>query len=141
MVHQKVPDMQRAESLYKSALAVAPNSPQLLNNLGWFYADNGIKLKEALRLTTRAAVLAPNDGNIIDSLGWTQYKIGQYNTAILTLNHAVKLEPDAAELRYHLGAAYFDAKKRDEALIELNKALIINANITDAAKLIKKLQR
>ncbi|MEN6356214.1 MAG: tetratricopeptide repeat protein [Armatimonadota bacterium] len=140
MVYQKVPDLPKAESLYKSALALAPNSPQLLNDLGYFYADSGIKLKEALRLTRRAAMLAPNDGNIIDSLGWSQYKMGQYATAIHTLKRAVKLEPDFAELRYHLGAAYYSAGKQNEAQIELNKALIIDSGLTDAAKLIIKIQ-
>ncbi|MCE5324532.1 tetratricopeptide repeat protein [bacterium] len=139
-VYQNVPDLQKAESAYEHALAISPDSPQLLNALGYFYADSGIKLNEALRLTKRAAALAPNDGNIIDSLGWSQYKLGQYAASINTLKRAVELQPDAAELRYHLGAAYNSVGKRDEALIELNKALVIDSNMTRAAKLIKKVQ-
>jgi Tfp pilus assembly protein PilF len=140
LIYQKVPDLARAECAYKEALALAPDSPILLNNLGWFYADNGLKLNEALRLTKRAVSLAPNDGNIIDSLGWTMYKLGRFKAAVGELERAVLLKPDSPELRYHLGATYIKNAMHEEAYIELKKSLILDNNMIDASTLLKTLQ-
>ncbi len=139
--YQELPDPERADFFYKSALALAPNSPALLNILGWFYADTGVKLDDAIRLTKRAAKLAPDDGNIIDSLGWALYKQGRIASALSKLQQAAALQPDSSEVRYHLGAAYAKAKMRTEARIELKKALIIDINMTAASKLLKTIQR
>lgn len=138
--HWQAGDIADAEQAYKDALVLAPDSPHLLNALGYLYADEGIKLDEALRLTRRAVKLAPNNPEIIDSLGWAQYRLGDYDAAIRTLRRAVKLMPDEAELRYHLGAAYAKRGRRTEACIELRKALILDPQAADAAQLLKTLQ-
>ncbi|MHB9035274.1 MAG: tetratricopeptide repeat protein [Armatimonadota bacterium] len=140
IVYQEASDLPKAESAYKLALKIAPDSPSLLNNLGWFYADEGIKLTDALKLTNQATMLAPHDGNILDSLGWAQFKLGHYDAAVRTMKRAVVLEPDTAELRYHLGTVYTKLGMSIEARIELNKALILDPNITEASILLKTLQ-
>ena len=50
-------DLAGAEAAYVAALRLVPDSPQSLNGLGWFYAEHGIKLNQALKLTTRAVHL------------------------------------------------------------------------------------
>jgi Flp pilus assembly protein TadD len=140
-VYHEISNLPKAESAYKLALEIFPDSPLLLNNLGWFYADEGINLSEALRLTKRAATLAPRDGNITDSLGWAQFRLGRYAAAVRTLKRAVELQPDAAELRYHLGAAYAKIGRRSHALVELHKALILDPDMTEVSVLLKTLQK
>ncbi|MCE5314282.1 MAG: tetratricopeptide repeat protein [Armatimonadota bacterium] len=141
LTYQQARRLDDAQNAYKNALALFPNSPHILNNLGWFYADEGINLNEALRLTKRAASLLPKDGNVVDSLGWAQFKSGRYETSARTLKRAVELEPDNSELRYHLGAAYSRIGKHIEANIELRKALILTPNMTKASLLLKTLQK
>ncbi|MCE5198707.1 MAG: tetratricopeptide repeat protein [Armatimonadota bacterium] len=138
--YSNIPDIKRAEHSYESALTLDPNNPQYLNGLGWLYADNDIKLQKALELTQCAVELAPKDGSIVDSYGWSQYKLGMYDAAVLTLKRAVELLPDNGELRYHLGAAYAAHGCRNEALVEVRKALLLDHSLTKANKLLKKLQ-
>ncbi len=132
-------DLSGAESAFREALSLSPRDPQFLNALAWFYADNDLNLPESLRLAEQAAALAPEDGAIVDTLGWAEYKLGRNSDAIRTLRRAVKLMPDRAELRYHLGAAYARQGLREEARVELNKALILDRGMNDAAKLIHEL--
>ncbi len=132
-------DIASAERVYLKGLSLDPENASLLNDLGYFYADKGIHLDKALQLTRRAVDMRPDDGGVLDSLGWAQYKNGDYISAILILQKATALEPDSAELRYHLGASYAQANRLQEARIELQKALIIAPSLTDAAKLRKKL--
>lgn len=139
--YEKLGRLDEAETIYKEILSIIPDNPISLNALGWFYADNGIKLNKALALTKRAVALAPNAGEIVDSLGWAQYKLGRYDEAIKTLRKAAELEPDIAEIRYHLGAAYAKRSKKTEALIELNKARILDPGIQEASKLIATLHK
>lgn len=140
IAYQELGELGPAEGAFKDALALAPGSPQLLNALGYFYADNGIKLLDALKLTRRAVDLAPEDGAIVDSLGWAQYKLGDDAAALETLKRAVELLPDNAEVRYHLGAAYVKAGKKTAAWIELKKALVLDRGMEEAAVLLKTLQ-
>ena len=139
--HQNDKDLANAERAYKAALALAPDSPELLNQLGYFYAEEGIKLDDDLKLTNRAVQLAPDAGHIIDSLGWAQYKLGRYKAAADTLKRAVELVPNDDTLRYHLGAAYAKQHRRLEAVIELKKALTLNPRNTDSARLLKTLHK
>ncbi len=130
-------ELPAAEAAYKSALALAPDSPELLNTLGYFYADEGIRLHEALDLTARAVRLAPNSPHIIDSLGWAHYRLGDYRAALDNLTKAVEMMPDSAELRYHLGAAYAKRGQTLAAWIELKKALILDPELKEADQLLK----
>lgn len=138
--HQEAGDNGLAESRYKRALELAPDSALALNALGWLYADNGIELEKALKLTRRAVELAPGEAAIVDSLGWTLYKLGRSEEAIRTLKRAVELDPNHPELRYHLGAAYAKAGLKTEAVIELNKALLLDSDLTDAYTLLNKIR-
>jgi len=136
-LYQQGKDISGAERAYSDAIRIIPDDPHLLNDFGYMYADAGIKLDDALRMTRRAAELAPNDGAIVDSFGWTQYKLRDYPAAIRTLRRAVSISPDEPSLRYHLGAAYLKYGKWFEAKIELSKALTLDSKMTDAANLLK----
>lgn len=127
------------EHYYRLALALLPDDPRILNELGYIYADNGIKLDQALKLLHRAVYLCPNDPMIVDSLGWAQYKHGDYKSAIDNLRYAVSLAPDNPDLRYHLGAAFLKNRQYLRAKIELSKALSLGAHATDVSKLMNNI--
>lgn len=136
--HWQAGDYKAAELAYLEALAVAPHNASILNDLGYFYADIGIKPQRALLLTEKAAKLRPNDGNVVDSLGWALYRNKRYKRALEVLKRAVELEPNAAELRYHLGAVRLKLGQRAAARVELSKALILDPELTHARRLLSK---
>jgi len=138
--YKETDNITRAEQMGRAALAIIPDSPDLLNGLGYLYADEGFRLREALKLTKRAVTLAPNNAAIVDSLGWAQYRLSQYNKAVSTLERAVEMAPDQAELRYHLGAALVKLGHKFQARIELKKALLLDPTLLQARQLLRTIK-
>lgn len=132
-------DIEQCTRLFRKAERYMPDDPQLLNNVGYYYAESGVHLNDALKMLERATQLAPSDGMIMDSLGWALYKIGRYNKAVSVLKNAVELFPDSADLRYHLGAAYAKDNKKMSAVIELNKALFLENDHKEASRLLRSI--
>ena len=59
-----------AEADLQHALLLKPDEPQVLNYLGYAWADRGEHLTDALAMLQKAAALEPKSGAIVDSLGW-----------------------------------------------------------------------
>ena len=59
----------------------------------------------------------------LDTLGWVTLKQGKLEKAIDILKKAVKGSEDNPEIRYHLGAAYYEAGHKEEARKELEISL------------------
>jgi tetratricopeptide (TPR) repeat protein len=122
----------RAESIkvIKKALELDPNNPDMLNFLGYSYAEEGANLDEAERLIKKALAAKPDSGQIIDSLGWVYYKKGEYARAVVELERAYhKLSTDAT-IAEHLGDAYVKLNRYHDALRMYRKALTLeNPNV------------
>ncbi len=58
------------------ALQLKPDDPEVLNYLGFAWADRGEHLNQAVGLLEKATTLDPQDGAVIDSLGWAHYRLG-----------------------------------------------------------------
>jgi Flp pilus assembly protein TadD len=112
-----------AEADLKRALQLAPDQPDALNFLGYSWVSKGKNLNEGLALLQKAVSLRPDSGYIIDSLGWAQFQLGDYVTAVETLETAVSLDPQDPELNEHLGDAYWRVGRRIEARFQWTRAL------------------
>ena len=77
-----------------------------LNYIGYTWADQGIKLNQALDYVSRSVKARPDDGFVRDSLGWVYYKMGNYERAAIELFEAVSMQPDDPTINEHLGDAY-----------------------------------
>jgi tetratricopeptide (TPR) repeat protein len=112
-----------AEADLKRALELAPDQPEALNFLGYSWVSKGINLSKGLALLQRAVSLSPDSGYIIDSLGWAQFQMGDFTTAVDTLESAVSLDPQDPTLNEHLGDAYWRVGRRIEARFQWTRAL------------------
>ncbi|GAA4038925.1 tetratricopeptide repeat protein [Sphingomonas rosea] len=113
-----------AEKALEAAYALAPESPVVLNYLGYARLERGERLDEAERLIALASAKAPEDASITDSLGWAQYKRGRLPQAISTLQRAAAADPAQAEINEHLGDALYAAGRKFEARFAWNAALV-----------------
>ena len=104
-----------AEKDLLQALAFQPNNPMILNFIAYSWANQGIKLDKALEYAGYAATLRPDDGYILDSYGWTLFRMGQYRESIVWLEQAVAQIPNDSILLDHLGDAYWQDGRRNEA--------------------------
>lgn len=97
--------MEKAERALLEAFDRHPDNPDILNSLGYLYADWGMHLEEALKLVERALAQDPQNGAYLDSLGWIHFKRGRFAEAEAVLKEALARSPDA-EVYEHLGHVY-----------------------------------
>ena len=95
-----------------------PEDAGALNDLGYLWADKGVHLQRALRMTQKAVELEPKSHAYRDSLGWAYYRVGRYDDAVRELTIATTDNEDASDgvLLDHLGDALNKQGKREEAL-------------------------
>jgi tetratricopeptide (TPR) repeat protein len=129
----------KAQADFEHALALAPDQPAVLNYLGYSWADADKHLPEARQMIDKAVQARPNDGAIVDSLGWVLLREGDTKAAVSTLERAVELEPQDPTINGHLGDAYWAAGRQLEATYQWRRALTLNPEPEDVAKLEAKL--
>ncbi len=123
--YERLKQDQLAEDRFKAALEKNPNDPYTLNYLGYWWADDGRNLDEAIKLIEQAVRLRPTSGYFVDSLGWVHYKLGNYDLAVAFLEKATILEPMDAVITGHLGDAYWETGRYAEARFKWQYALSI----------------
>ncbi|WP_420470778.1 tetratricopeptide repeat protein [Brevundimonas sp. FT23042] len=128
-----------AEGELWAALQAYPDNPMLLNHLGYLWVDSGRRVEQGAEMIARAHAADPENGNIQDSLGWAQYRQGQYETAVSTLEDAVAKEPANAEINDHLGDAYWQVGRRREAEWQWNRVLTLDPDADQRAEIEQKL--
>ena len=123
IVYEGLERAPETEHHLKAYLGIRPNDPDVLNFLGYFYAEQNMKLDEAELLLKRALDMDPESGFYLDSLGWIYYRMGDAERAIEFIRKAVlAMDHDDAEVRDHLGDAYFLKGDLDRALAEWKRA-------------------
>jgi len=105
----------KAEERFLAALTVSPDDAFTLNYLGYWWADEGRNLDEAIKMIEKAVELRPESGYFVDSLGWVHYKLGNYPVAVELLEKATTLEPADPVIFDHLGDAYWRLNRYAEA--------------------------
>src|SRR6202050_1570175 len=100
---------------------------QVLANreLALFYADQGIKLPEALVLA-RKELEVRHDIYTWDTLAWVLYKNGRLQEAVAAMSKALVLQTNDPLLLFHAGMIYHALAKDDEAEDFLSRALKAN---------------
>lgn len=139
VAEERAGDWPAAERDLQQALKLKPDEPQVLNYLGYAWADRGEHLKEALAMLEKAAALEPRSGAIVDSLGWARYRVRQYPDAARDLERAVLLAPADPEVNNHLGDAYWRTGRRLEARFQWQRVLTLDADAKTKAAVQAKL--
>ena len=115
MCYEQINQVEKAETAFLRALELNPNDSGALNYLGYWWADEGRNLDEAIELIKRAVELKPDNGYYADSLGWIYFKIGEINNAVIWLEHAILLAPNDPVIHEHLGDVYWHLERPLEA--------------------------
>lgn len=123
-----------AEADFRRALTLAPGEARVLNYLGYSLVERGENLDEALVMISQAVAAQPDAGYIIDSLGWAQFRMGQFEDAVINLERAAELMATDPVVNDHLGDAYWVVGRKTEAKFQWRRALSFissNTNIED----------
>jgi len=131
-----------AEKDLIKALEIEPDQPDVLNYLGYSWADRGEHLDQAIEMLQKAVRAQPNSGAIIDSLGWAYFRKGDIPQAVELLERAAELSPSDPDINDHLGDAYAKTSgRRLEAVFQWERVLTLEADDTLKAEVRAKLAR
>jgi tetratricopeptide (TPR) repeat protein len=140
--HEELENFEATEHHLKAYLEEKPNDPDVLNFLGYMYAEHGVKLDEAKELIERALESEPESPFYLDSLGWVYYQMGDAKKALDLIHRALlNMKGDDGVLREHLGDAYLLNGEREKALIEWEKALRLDPKIEGLKEKIEGFQK
>jgi tetratricopeptide (TPR) repeat protein len=137
---ERVHDWPRAEADMRKALMLSPNQPAVLNFLGFSWTEQNRNLAEARDMIGRALEQRPNDGAIVDSMGWVVLRLGDVHRAVQLLQQAAELAPTDPTITGHLGDAYWEAGRHLEAEDQWRRALVLNPEPDDAARIESRLK-
>ncbi len=138
-VYERIGKWPLAEDDLQLALGLNPNSPDVMNYLGYSWIDRNENLEAGLDLIRKALTLRPNSGAITDSLGWAYYKVGDYEKSVGYLERAAELEPGLAEINDHLGDAYWMSGRQLEARYQWQRAISVSDDERDIDRIQRKL--
>lgn len=108
--------------LYRQALALQPDIPEALNNLGGALKEQG-NLAEAVVCLERASALLPGSHQILNNLGYALTLLGRLEEAVAILERGLVLEPESPELLNSLGYALLEQGRVEEAIARLEGSL------------------
>jgi tetratricopeptide (TPR) repeat protein len=121
--YESLGEWQKAENDLQTALKINPDQPEVLNYLGYSWADQGLKLNQAFDYIARAHAQTPEEPYIIDSMGWVLYRMGYFKEAVPYLEESVQFLPADAVINEHLGDAYWQVGREQEARFQWERAL------------------
>ena len=102
------------QSLQK-ANELLPNSPSILNYLGYSQLERRENQEAAVAAIKQAHDLRSSSPAITDSLGWAYFIIGDHDQAVTYLESAREGQPEDPTINEHLGDAYWTVGRRYEA--------------------------
>ena len=125
------------QSLQK-ANELLPNSPTILNYLGYAQLERRENEKDAVAAIQRAHELRSNSPAIADSLGWAYFITGEHQRAVTHLESALEGQPQDPTINEHLGDAYWTVGRLYEARYAWKSAKLF-AEDEDSLRLASKI--
>ncbi|MFT4014337.1 MAG: tetratricopeptide repeat protein [Paracoccus sp. (in: a-proteobacteria)] len=142
MAQERAGQFPKADADFRAALKIRPDSPQVLNYLGYSLVDRNQNLDEALTLIQRAVDLRPDDGYILDSLAWAYYRMGRFQEAVAPMERAVSAMASDPLVNDHMGDIYWMVGRQREAEIQWQRALSLKPQTeAEAVRIRAKLDR
>ena len=125
LVRYELDNFQAAVDDIRQALELAPNDPELNNNLAYILAVELKQPAEALPFAQRAVEIAPENRGFLDTLGRVYIEAGEPQKAIAPLEQALTLataDRDRAPVLVHLARARLETGNRPGATDAANEA-------------------
>lgn len=132
----------KGEEYLLKTLELSNRDAVVLNYIGYSWLEDGKNIDKAASMILEAYNKYPLDGHIIDSLGWLFYRIGNYAKAVEYLEQASDMNPANSVISDHLGDAYWQVGRKNEARFQWNHALVLkeDAEMLDAENVKDKIK-
>ncbi|MDY0360931.1 MAG: tetratricopeptide repeat protein [Desulforegulaceae bacterium] len=116
VINDKAGKKDKSLEYMKKALDLEPENPDILNYIGYTYAEMDINLELAKEMIEKALMARKDDGYITDSLGWVYYKLGNYEKAEFFLEKASKITKNDPVILEHLAELYIKTGRQNLAV-------------------------
>ncbi|MPZ17128.1 MAG: tetratricopeptide repeat protein [Luteitalea sp.] len=130
-----------AERAFRAVLEIDPRHAPTLNDLGYMFADRGVRLNEAVKLLQQAVKLDPYNGSYLDSLGWAYFKQRRLDLARDHLQKAATQLTNNSVVQDHLGDLLFALNDREAAIEAWERALTGDGESVVPSDIKDKIQR
>lgn len=124
----RYPDAQRS---FEQALAIEPDHPEALNNLGNLLREIG-QPEAALPYFEQALRLKPEYAGVLNNRGNTLRDLGRHADAIASFDAALKLDPAYAAAHYNRGNALQELGQPEAAVLSYQQALRLKPEVFEA---------
>lgn len=126
-------DLPNGQRILEEVYQQSPEEPGVNNDLGYLYADQGIKLEKAEAMIRLAVKAEPDNPAYLDSLGWVLFKLKKYDEALKVLEKA-NSDPDYQDstIIEHLGDVQQALDNNEQAQKTWQKALKIEQDSATA---------
>ncbi|GBC77227.1 Beta-barrel assembly-enhancing protease [bacterium HR08] len=141
LIQERLGRFAEAEATLRQVLERDADNATALNNLGYYLAERGERLDEALELIRRAVNIEPTNGAFLDSLGWVYFQLGNLEEAERYLEQAVLYQPRDATIHEHLGDLHQRRGRLDQALRAYERALQLATESRERERLQQKLEK
>jgi TolB-like protein/Tfp pilus assembly protein PilF len=118
----------KARTAIETAVRLAPNAPEVIENYGDFFYYGSRDYTRAAEQYQRLAVLRPNDPGVYGSLGLIHRRQGQIAQALTELRRALELEPSNLRYLRALQQLALGINLYDEALALQQRILVLDAD-------------
>lgn len=130
-------DLETAEKIYRELIdlggpALNPWFETASNNLGYLFAEEGIRLDEARELISEALAVSPNAAYILDSMGWVYFQRGEFEKSREYLERAAHLSLGDGEILFHLAQLYEQLGKFEQARTFYDRAIKADPRLDQA---------
>lgn len=126
-----------ARSAYEAALELDSTDPWAQLGLAGVLSRLGFEEESTERLRSAMAAATPRtrtEPELLELVGWCQYRLGHCETARLTFEQALGIEPDWLSVRFDLALVLLVLGRGAEAGAHFNQALALLAEPGGAAR-------
>lgn len=130
-------DTETSIELMQELLKKDSENPEILNYLGYSWAEQDVNLNEALEYIEKAIQYSPDSSYILDSLAWVYFRMGEYDKAWENIQKALDLSAKQIDpsMWDHYGDIAYALAKPTEARKGWEKSLQIQESETVRKKL------
>jgi tetratricopeptide (TPR) repeat protein len=125
--HHQAGRLPEAEGIYRQVLAVVPNHPVALHNLGQI-AYTVRRYDIAIDLLNQSVAAQPMDGNTYNTLGAALFAVGKIHESERACRRALELNPKNSAAHANLGNALVGRGDTTGAIAEFETAIAIEPN-------------
>ena len=133
-----------AAAILEPMIDADPENADLLNLLGYLYAEAGINLGTAEKLLLRAVELEPDNSAILDSVAWMYFRLKKYREAKDFIEKSLAATPKGetadSVILDHAGDIYNALGDRKKAVSFWKQALNVYSEELDPLKVLNKME-